>query len=70
MLVSITEIIQSWRSVSNYLYLDYEIDITKRVSVYFFPFFLDIKANFLSSFTSKIILEIVVTTLFLILKVA
>lgn len=70
MLVSITEIIQSWRSVSNYLYLDYEIDITKTVSVYFLPFFLDIKTNFLSLFTSKIILEIVVTTLYLILKVA
>lgn len=70
MLVSITEIIQSWRSVSNYLYLDYEIDITKTVSVYFLPFLLDIKTNFLSLFTSKIILEIVVTTLYLILKVA
>lgn len=70
MLVSITEIIQSWRSVSNYLYLDYEIDITETVSVYFLPFFLDIKTNFLSLFTSKIILEIVVTTLYLILKVA
>lgn len=70
MLVSITEIIQSWRSVSNYLYLDYEIDITKTVSVYFLPFFLDIKTNFLSLFTSKIILEMVVTTLYLILKVA
>lgn len=70
MLVSITEIIQSWRSVSNYLYLDYETDITKTVSVYFLPFFLDIKTNFLSLFTSKIILEMVVTTLYLILKVA
>lgn len=60
-------------SVSKNLYLDYTIDIAGKVFVYIYiyiylPFSLAIKANFLSSLTHKIILEIVVTNLYLILK--
>lgn len=56
-------------SVSKNLYLDYKIDIAGKVFIYIYlPFSLAIKANFLSSLTHKIILEIVVTNLYLILK--